>query len=688
MSAISITCRRTIGLARSLYSTALAVGLFFAGAGVSFAFALELAEGGDISLAAVWTSAVSPALPVLAALFAMDVWSDERRSGRIESLLTVAVREKAFTYGKFLGVFSMLMAATVAFLASSLAFLSAFAPGALANQSLASFIPGLFALAMQGALWCAVSLAASALFRHAAAAALTAITLTVAIPRGLWFALMEWAPQGRMAFGEMPLDAHAFDFANGLVSSATLLSYFTLTALALFCSSKFTASLRFTGRGARALRVSTFTTLVLSGALAVGLIALFQRTDTTLELPLAVRGPQQLSARTRSILADLRGEMTVTAFLSRKDSRFRAVGHFLRSLSRETEALGGARLNVRYVDPRWDVAAAERLVRDGAHEDSLVFERSRRKALLPLAGGIDERMCASAILRVAIPPKRGAVYWTAGHGECSFKAYEPWGMSDIARSISHYGYRNLDIDLAASEDVPPDCALIVMAGAKTDLSRTEAARLDAYLRKGGRLLVLLSSIETTGIASMLSGWGIRAANVPLSGVRTLTGTDVIVSDFTDHPVVEPLSGSQIVLEKPISFKPSAAAELSGADRVEYSELARAGEACVAAAAERGAGTGSDLTLRPTRIIAVGDAAFAMNGQLKTRGNANRDFLLNAVAFLSGTDAITEPGTEPNRLVTGLDRSARVRFVLASAVAFPALAFLAALCVVAAGRRRR
>lgn len=687
MRATRTTWRRTLGMARSLFSSALAFALFFAAAGVLFAFALEMAEGGDTPLAVVWASSVAPVLPVLAALLAMDVWSDERRSGRIESLLTIAVRERELTLGKFLGVFTLVTGAMLAFLASSLFMLSAMAPDALENQPATSFLPGVAALMLQGALWCAISVCASAAFRHAAAAALTSITLTVLIPRGLWFALMEWAPQGRMAFGEMPLDANIFDLASGLVSTDTVLTYAILTLFALFVSSKLTAAVRFVGRGARPLRISTGATLALALALVAALVALFHRTNRTFDIPLPPHSDQTLSARTRSILADVRGEFTVTAFLSRKDSRFRPLGHFLRSLVREAESVGGARLTLRFVDPRWDIAAAERLVRDGAHEDSLVFERGNRRAVIPLAGGFDERLCASAILRVAVPPKRGVVYWTSGHGECSFQAYEPWGMSDIARNVSHYGYRNASLDLADASDVPPDCALVIMAGAKSDFSRAEAMRLDSYLRKGGRLFALVSSADAPGIASMLSGWGIRIEATPPKGVRTLSGTDVIVSDFTDHPVCDPLKGSQIVLEKPLSFTPSAAVDVAGIDRVEWTALARVGDSCVAVAAERGVGTGEDLSLRPTRIIAVGDAAFVMNGQLKVRGNANRDFFLNSLAYLAGTDAITEPGTEADRLISGMDREDRVRFVVVSAVLFPGLLFFAMLAMVAAGRRR-
>ena len=50
MSATGVTMKRTIGMVRSLYTSALALAVFFAGAGALFAFALEGAEGGDDAL--------------------------------------------------------------------------------------------------------------------------------------------------------------------------------------------------------------------------------------------------------------------------------------------------------------------------------------------------------------------------------------------------------------------------------------------------------------------------------------------------------------------------------------------------------------------------------------------------------------------------------------------------------------
>lgn len=686
MSPVAVTLRRTVGLARNLYSTAFAVGGFLALAAGAFAFGLESADGGNLPLAVVWTTAVAPVLPALAAFLAMDVWSDERRTGRVDALLSVAVRERSFVLGKFLGVWAMMMASVLVFLAASMVALAFLAPSALQGVRPLSFLPGLFALMLQGTLWCAVGVAVSAMTTHAAASVTASLALLIALPRGLWAALLAWAPAGRPTFGAMPLDAHVLDIASGAVSTGTVALYAVLAFTALFIAAKVVSALRLVGRGAVSLRFSTAFAVALSVVFAVLAILLAKRVEVTLDLPVG-GAVTRFSPRMRNTLAEASGEVSVTCFLSRSDPRFRAVGHFLRSLKRESDAMGGVRLTVRFVDPRWDLGSAERLVRLGAHEESLVFERARRTVTLPLRDGYGENLCAAAIRRLVLPLQRRNIYWTGGHGESLFDAYGAFGMSDIARDLVREGYRNARIDLTGDGQVPSDCALILVAGAKTDFSRVELGRLDSYLKQGGRLLALCAS-EQGGVASLLPSWGLRPLAQPMVGAQTLTGSDVIVSDFTDHVISSPLKGTQAVLERPLAFAPSAATESGfGADRLEYSSVAKVGSLAVAAAVERGAGAGSDLALRPTRIVAVGDASFVMNGPLSARANANRDLFLNCVAYLSGTDAAAASGTGVDVLSVGMDRAGRVRFLALLAGGVPAAVFLFMAALVFRRRHR-
>ena len=687
MSPARVTFRRTIGVARSLYSTALSFAGFFLASALVFVYALERAEASRISLAAVWCSSVSPVLPALAALLGMGVWSDEKASGRIDTLLSAPVRERDLVIGKFLAVWTMTVFGALAFLAVSLVSLAHFAPDLPVSPL--SFVPGIIALMLQGALWSAISVAASALFRHAAAAAAVSIFLTIALPRALWLAGMAFSAAGRAAFGEMPLDAHSFDMASGVVSSAAIVFYSAFSLFFLFIASKAVASTRLSGRGSSALRFSTRVSMTLALVLAVLATTLAARLDTTLDfLPGSFR-EMRFSARTRGILAESRGGISATVFLSRKDPRFRALAHFMRSFARAADSAGGAKITVKYVDPGWDPGAAGRLVRSGVPVDSVVFERGNRRESIPVGEGYSERVFASAVLKVARPPRRQNVYWTLGHGENSFDNYGAWGMSDVARDLARDGYKNLPLDLADEKQVPSDAAFVVIAGAKEDFSRIETGKLDAFLRQGGRLFAMVPRTDFAGISSLLSAWGLRPGTVAsYASAKTLTGSDVVVTDLSaTHPATSPLAGSRLVFEKPVAFTPSAAAGGGAADSLEFIALARVGESCVAAAAERGAAAGRDLSLRPTRIVAVGDDGFVLNGQLSARANANRDFFLNLAAYLSGTDAATEADVAFDRLVTGMDRKARRDFAATMSLSGVA-AFIVLLALAAAGRRRR
>lgn len=669
MSAISTTCRRTISRTSSLPLTAFMTGLFLAAIAALFACRLDAAEGLRQSVVIIWVLSVSQLLPVFTAFIAMDTWSGELSTRRIDLLLSIAVRERDYVLGKILGIWLMGAIVIVISLAVTILELSFLAPSSLSGVYLSSVIPSLLILLIQNFLWSSAAVAFSSLFRRAFAAAIVSILVLVILPRAIWYAFLLWAPQGASAFGEFPLDAHVVDFASGIVSTGIVVPLLVLAVLAQFIATRVIVRTRYLGFGSSGRRwAMTFSALLaLAGTISIAVLSC--RLNLTLELP--VKGGTAFSPRMRHILSEASGEMSVTAFIPRSNHSFRMVSRFLRMLKRQADASMGLDLTVRFVDPKWDLGQAERLVRRGAKEFSLVFEKGHRSVVLPVDEGVDDRVVASAIQRLAMPPQRRDVYWTIGHGESAFDSYGTWGMSDIARELVRNGYRNATLDLASEQSIPTDCALIIVAGAKTGFSRTERTRLDAYLKRGGRLLALVDSSGEGGIVEMLPAWGVRFLRQPIVGARTLSGTDVVASDFADHPLSSPLKGSQVVLDRPLSFLSLAAGESAlGADRLNVTPLVSCGTSAIAMAIERGATAGSDLALRPTRIIVIGDASFVMNGQLSARANANRDFFLNSVAYLSGTDAMVASGQDADILATGLDRRARIRFALISVGVMP------------------
>ena len=687
MSRIAVVAKRTFSYSRNLFSTALVMLVFFAATSALFAFNLEAAESTQLSLAEVWASSIAPLLPIFAAFLAMDVWSEERRTRRVEMLMSIAVRERDLVVGKFLGVYFQLMLAVAIQLVEIVIMLEIFAPIPLAGVHFANFAPAFFVLAMQGALWCAVSVAFSAMFVNPVASVCMSIAFLSALPRGGWLALSSFSLLGRTHFGEMPLDACVVDFSSGVISIGTIVAYAGFTAMSLFIATKSVLMLRFVGGGSHGRRASTMIVMGLAVVAATAVACVAVRVGTVLEIPM--NGVSAFSPRLQRVMAESSGNVTATCFMSRSAAQFRQVSQYLRLLKRQAEISGGLKLNLRFVDPNWDVGAAERIIRTGVKENAIVFERGHRMSVLPISDGYDDRTVISALQRIVMPPKRRDVYWTEGHGESRFDDYGLWGMSDIAREFVREGYRNRTLDLANRESIPSDCALLVVAGAKNGFSRVELGRIDAYLRGGGRLLILVGQPLEEGLSSLLPSWGIRLASRSLNGQRTLSGSDVIVSDFADHAVTASLVGQRIVLERPLVMTTSSAAEgASGADRIDFVSLARVGDATVAAAVERGAGAKSDIAVRPTRIVIIGDATFAMNGQLAARANANRDFVINSVAYLSGTDIVGSGGVEGRLLVTGMDRAERRDFTIATAIAFPLIISIVMLVVVIRRRRRQ
>ena len=269
-------------------------------------------------------------------------------------------------------------------------------------------------------------------------------------------------------------------------------------------------------------------------------------------------------------------------------------------------------------------------------------------------------------------------------------------MSDIARDISLNGYENRKINLADEKSIiGDDCALLVVAGPSKDFSQKELSRLQLFLdgrtqnHEGGRVLVLLDSAELHGLTNLLSFWGVRIGDDVSADIATMSGADIVVTNFSPHhPITRPFENLQVLLEKPVGLiRSSAATDGSGADLKRYSALLDINGVCLAAVIERGS-SGNDLAIRPSRLVVVGDVGFIMNGKLRSYANANRDFLLNVIKYLSGRDSMTSVGIETDRLVTGMDRRARKNFAFATSTVFPTTIFIVYSMLIAWRRRRR
>ena len=684
MRTVFVIAARAFGRLAGQATSIFAGVVFLAVAGALFANGLFSAEGTAVSPSSVWALAAANVLPLLTALLTMRLWSDDGLPDRAEIDLVAPVPERAFAVGRFLAAYLAAGIVVTLSLAAPLLILPRCAPALASELTIVRFLPAWTALLVFAVPLTATGSLAGACLRRAAPSAVASVAFTYALPYAAYRALLAWSPAARLKFAESPVLTPIMDAADGFVSVGMVVVAFSFAAFAAYATSKMFALRRLAGGGRFTLKVSSLLAIC-SALLATSLLsALALRVDAVVEWPGASR-TAAFSARTQEILSGAARKVRVTACLRRDSTAFLPTARLLRALASESRAVGGAEVVCEFVDPRWDPNAAVRLVRLGVGEGTVVFSAGRRRIFVPTKD-LDESVCASAIQRLSMPAKSEAVLFTTGHGEPAIDDFGPAGLGDAARALRQDGYR-VGAFHSLTSPIPPECSVVAIVGARMPFSAAELRELALFLAQGGRILAAVSAAPGTGITPLLERHGIDTVSAA-GTAQTTDGADIVVTEFGDHAVSRPLEGAAVVFAPDaVRFQlPSDAEERR--DGFSLSPLCSGGDVAFAVAVEKGAALKSDLAIRPARMVVIGDPSFFLNGALASRANANRDFFLNAVAWLAGLDVSGSVGIAGNVLSARMDRQQRIRLLALSVGGIPAAIAVFGLFVVLRKRRRR
>ncbi|HEV2436106.1 MAG TPA: GldG family protein [Verrucomicrobiae bacterium] len=271
-------------------------------------------------------------------------------------------------------------------------------------------------------------------------------------------------------------------------------------------------------------------------------------------------------------------------------------------------------------------------------------EREFRKKPVAFLG---EMMFTSTLLTLE-NSKPFEAYFLQGHGEPSPTDSGDTGYLKFAAVLAQNYIELKPLALLGDNPVPDDCNLLIVAGPRTLFSNPELQKIDQYLSQGGRLFLLLdyTSIQhPTGLEEILRHWGVNVgADVVQDPKNTISGSDVEVYNFSQHPVVNPLTGLglELILPRPVSRinwqTPPADAPtvdelaFSGPDSGLMNEHGLPPHAYpLMAAVEQNQVKGLATTHGGCRIVVVGDSLFLSNRVID--GGANRDFAGYAVNWL-------------------------------------------------------
>jgi hypothetical protein len=172
-----------------------------------------------------------------------------------------------------------------------------------------------------------------------------------------------------------------------------------------------------------------------------------------------------------------------------------------------------------------------------------------------------EQALTAAIARLAGGKQQACLYATTGHGELAVGDLDPEsrrGVGLLAQMLRQLDFRIEPLDLADSPRVPHDASLVVVAGGERPWSAAEVAKLEIYLRQGGRALVLLDfhfdsrrqAPAPSGLEEMCSRFGVSVGSSRVVN-RNFAGKVETVAPALpapgDHPFVRSLPQAPVTM---------------------------------------------------------------------------------------------------------------------------------------------
>jgi ABC-type uncharacterized transport system involved in gliding motility auxiliary subunit len=264
-------------------------------------------------------------------------------------------------------------------------------------------------------------------------------------------------------------------------------------------------------------------------------------------IDLTASGQFTLAEQTAAVLDEIDGEVRATAFFVDRAEGQDALQTALRTrvddLLREFRRESDGRLIYRFVDPETDPTTATSMGVD--RYPSVVFEApSTGRRYLALASSNVEQSFLTGLLVVSGRGQK-VVYMLSGHGELSPTDAAPTsatGFGSAAQGLTNDGYRVAELNLLAAGTVPSDAASLVIASPVTPLTAEEATALNAYLKAGGRVLVMLEPESDETWADWARRWGVevsldRYVIDPASHLSNTPGAPVVGTSQYPEPFI-------------------------------------------------------------------------------------------------------------------------------------------------------
>lgn len=406
---------------------------------------------------------------------------------------------------------------------------------------------------------------------------------------------------------------------------------------------------------------------------------------------LTTAGQFSMSDQTKKIVSELQSPVVIRVFHGAMEGSER-----YRDLLDEYQYLS-KQVSVQYIEADREPIEAQKY--EITSVPTLLIEHAGRTERTQQA---DEQGLTNA-LKKAIEGKAKKIYFVQGHGEKDPTANDASGYKVAADRLATDNFEVTKLNIAQMGKVPEDATVLVVAGPTIDFFPSELEAVKAFLKRGGKLLLMLDppakdgKQEPTSLIAFAREWGMdvgRNIVLDFSGMGQLIGTNqsvpigmpaphAITDQFrkgTAYPIarsVTPIQGGAEgkFAQKLIETGPQAWAETdisalytTGKPDNEPAKGDISGPVSIAAAAsapapEAPAGATPDGPKPETRIVVVGDSDFASNRGIGLAGN--EDLFLNMNNWLAQQEnliAIRPRDPADRRIQMTADQESIVRWL--------------------------
>ena len=155
----------------------------------------------------------------------------------------------------------------------------------------------------------------------------------------------------------------------------------------------------------------------------------------------------------------------------------------------------------------------------------------------------DEEALTNALMRLTRKTRK-VLYFVTGHGEPSPTDTGDNGYSLAAEKLHEQQYVVQQLSLTEAQRVPDDAAVVIVAGPQHDLSALEQHALQAFVNHGGRLLLMLDPVTTSGFRALLQQYGLELGNdivIETNALGRVSGGDYhmpAVMAYGRHPITQ------------------------------------------------------------------------------------------------------------------------------------------------------